>query len=240
VIVIPEDDPVAIDSWRVMLELSTKIPKGWTLIGAQMVALHAYEHGRQPPRFSPDFDIVANVRLVQDQTRRIARVLERDLGFRLSDPDDQGIAHRFRRGQLSVDLLAPDGIGDRADLTTIPTARTIPVPGSTQALQRTELVEIEIGGTAGSVPRPSLLAAIIVKCRAIDVDDAPNSQRVDFIFLMTLVRSPRRVAESLTTNDRAHLRAKADLFDHDHGIWLGFDAEEAERARRAFAIFTEG
>jgi hypothetical protein len=83
VIVIDDDDPVAIESWRVMLQLVEKVPEGWTLIGAQMVALHAYEQGRERIRLSPDFDVVANVRLVRDQTQRIARILEDELGFRL-------------------------------------------------------------------------------------------------------------------------------------------------------------
>jgi hypothetical protein len=238
VIAIPDNDPVAIDSWLVMIQLVEKVPKGWTLIGAQMVALHAYEHSRQPPRLSPDFDVVANVRLVQDQTQLIARVLKEELGFKLVDPDDQGVAHRFTRGQLSVDLLAADNVGERADLTTIPTARTIEVPGSSQALRRTELVEIEIDGTKGFIPRPDLLGAIIVKCRAIDVDDAPNSQRLDFAFLMSLVRRPRDFRDALTNGDRRYLRSKAGLFETGHPVWIGFDPEDAERAQRAFIVFT--
>jgi predicted nucleotidyltransferase len=238
VIVIPDDDPVAIDSWRVMIQLGEKVPKGWTLVGAQMVALHAYEHNEQPPRLSPDFDVVANVRLIQDQTRRIARVLEDEIHFRLVAPDDQGVAHRFARGQLSIDLLAADNLGEHADLTTIPTARTIQVPGSTQALRRTELVEIEVDGTTGLVPRPNLLGAIIIKCRAIDVDDAPNNQRLDFAFLMSLVRNPRAYQEGITSGDRRYLRGKAALFEPDHPIWVGFEHEAADRAQRAFAVFT--
>jgi hypothetical protein len=37
------------------------------------------------------------------------------------------------------------------------------------------------------LPRPNLLGAILVKTRAIAVDDAKDSQRIDVAFLLTLV-----------------------------------------------------
>ncbi|HEY8824283.1 MAG TPA: hypothetical protein VIP07_05285 [Candidatus Limnocylindria bacterium] len=40
--------------WESLLELRTRYPDGWTLIGARMVTLYALEHGRTPPRFSLD------------------------------------------------------------------------------------------------------------------------------------------------------------------------------------------
>jgi hypothetical protein len=35
--------------WHVLFELDEQYATGWTLIGAQMVALHAAEHSRTPP-----------------------------------------------------------------------------------------------------------------------------------------------------------------------------------------------
>src|SRR6267154_1243407 len=49
----------------------------------------------------------------------------------------------------------------RADLTTSPPGRTIQVPSGTQALHRSEYVQVQVEGRIGRIPRPSLLAAII-------------------------------------------------------------------------------
>jgi hypothetical protein len=52
----------AVDAlWEVLLDLS-ELPIRWTLIGGQMVLLHALEHGQVPPQISQDGDIVADVR----------------------------------------------------------------------------------------------------------------------------------------------------------------------------------
>ena len=50
--------------WRSLLELQERYREGWTLIGARMVTLFAFEHGRTPPRFSLDADALVNVRLI--------------------------------------------------------------------------------------------------------------------------------------------------------------------------------
>src|SRR5438034_96643 len=51
---IPIEDEVQRGVWEFLLDLHHRQPHGWTLIGAQMVALHGYEHGRPPPRRSRD------------------------------------------------------------------------------------------------------------------------------------------------------------------------------------------
>jgi len=43
-----------------------------------------------------------------------------------------------------IDLLAPEGVGEHADLTTTAPGRTLQVPGGTQALSRTELVTVQV------------------------------------------------------------------------------------------------
>lgn len=61
--------------WETLIDLQEQQPDGWTLIGAQMVALHAMEYDRMPPRRSQDADVLANVRAIQDATRRLSQVL---------------------------------------------------------------------------------------------------------------------------------------------------------------------
>ena len=49
-------------TWKELLRLSAALPRNWTLVGAQMVALHGFEHGRAILRHSLDLDILVNVR----------------------------------------------------------------------------------------------------------------------------------------------------------------------------------
>ena len=219
--------------WKTIVTLSRRIPSGWTLIGAQMVALHGAEHERAMPRHSGDFDVLVDIRLIADGTERVARMLQ-ELRFSLDDPSPSGVSHRFRSGPVTIDVLAPDGVGARASTVTIPPARTVKVPGGTQALHRTELVDVQIGGVRGSVPRPNLLGAILVKARAITVSDAPDEQRRDLAFLLTLVRDPRAMAEHLRPTERKWLKKHANLADRDGLAWAGLD--RAEDGRLALSI----
>lgn len=93
----------------------------------------------------------------------------------------EGLAHRYQRGGVSVDVLAPEGLGPRTDLTTTPPDRTLQVPGGTQALDRTEFVPVVFGDRQGLVARPSLLGAIVGKAVAVGVDDVPDAQRLDLV-----------------------------------------------------------
>ena len=48
------------------------------------------------------------------------------------------VAHRFGRGGVLIDVVSPDGLGERADLRTLGSATAIEVRGGTSALQFTE------------------------------------------------------------------------------------------------------
>lgn len=223
--------------WETLIDLQQLEPAGWTLIGAQMVTLHALERGRTPPRRSEDADVLANVRAMHDATRRLSKLLEQQ-GFAMDPPNLVGVSHRFRSGRVTIDLLAPDGLGERADLGTIPPAHTLEVPGGTQALGRTERVEVAIGSLAGFVPRPNLLGAIVLKARAVDVDDVPANQREDLAFLLSLVDSPRSLAEHMTKGDRRAVKAREELLDERHPAWLAID--DADTAQRALRVLSRG
>ena len=122
--------------WRATAELAVALPRGsWTLIGAQMVFLIAYEHDLLIGRTSGDVDVLMDIRALTAATQEASFTLGR-LGYELVPPTPDGRAHRFRRGGAIVDVLAPDGVGLRASLLTIPPGRTIAVPGGTQALIR--------------------------------------------------------------------------------------------------------
>ena len=198
--------------WETLLELSDLRQREWTLIGGQMVLMHATEHGVVPPRVSTDLDVLVNARVVSGAVRLFVRAIE-ERGFSLDGASPQGVAHRYRRGSVSLDVLAPEGLGDRADLTTTPPGRTVQVPGGTQALNRTELVPVVAGLSKGHVPRPSLVGAVIIKAVAVGVDDLPEAQRADLALLLSLIREPIAMRRRLTPKDRKRLQARHELRD---------------------------
>lgn len=238
VVDIPAVDDQLRSVWKTLIALQRQRPNGWTLIGAQMVALHSYEHGRTPPRRSLDADVLVNVRVVSGGAQPMSKTLQ-DMGFSLGRPDSENIAHRFRRGDVEIDVLAPDGLSDerrQRQLLTVPPARTVSVPGGSAALDRSETVGVRIGEVTGAVPRPDLLGAILVKVRAVEVDDAPDNQRRDVAFLCSLIDDPRALAQSLLGKQRSWLRRRSELLA-DGEAWgsLGEAAEDAQRAFRILA-----
>lgn len=116
--------------WDTLLELADLRPREWTLIGGQMVLVHATEAGVRPPRLSTDLDILVNARVVTGGVREFVRAIE-GRGFVLAGASPQGLAHRYRRDRVSIDVLAPEGLGPRTDVTTTPPGHTVQVPGGT-------------------------------------------------------------------------------------------------------------
>jgi hypothetical protein len=137
---------------------------------------------------------------------------------------------------VTVDVLAPEGLGPKTDLTTTPPGRTLQVPGGTQALERTELLPVRVGDTTGLVPRPALLGAIVGKALAVGVDDAPEAQRQDLALLLSLIDDPLTMAAELTAKDRKRLRARGEMADPDLRAWAGLDRAAADRGRAAFVL----
>lgn len=223
--------------WDVLIELTELRPGEWTLIGGQMVFLHALEHGETPPRVSTDLDVLVNERVVSGGTAQFVADLVSQ-GFEMDGASPTGIAHRYQRGGVSIDVLAPEGIGIRADLTTTPPNRTISVPGGTQALERTHLLPVKTGDRQGLVPRPSLLGAVIAKAAAVAVDDEPQAQRQDLTFLLALVDDPMGFAADLTPKDRQRIRSRSELVSDTHPAWRTLSQEQADRARATFKILS--
>jgi hypothetical protein len=221
--------------WDTLIELCEVRPGEWTLVGGQMVFLHGLEYGATPPRVSTDLDIVVNARVVSGAVAAFAAELEARR-FVLDGMSPEGLAHRYRRGSVSIDLLAPDGLGPRTDLTTTPPGRTLQVPGGTQALTRTELVPVVTANRSALVPRPSLLGAIVGKAIAVRVDDVPDAQRLDLAFLLSLIDDPFAMAAELNATVRRPLRARAEMSDAEHPVWRRLPPEASDRARAALRI----
>jgi len=236
-ITIPRDDELATQLWDALLEVAAVIPSDWTLVGAQMVFLHGLEHERTPPRRSTDLDVIVNVRAITDHPKAFVRGLK-SLGYQLEGVSADGVGHRFVRGDVKIDVLLPDGIGTRAPREVSPGVRSVEVPGGSQALRRSVQVAVRTDTQVGSIPRPTLLGAILVKARAIEVDDLPDAQREDLAFLLTLVGDPFGMAEELSDNERKWLKRQADLLDPEARAWRNIDG--AEDGRAALEILVAG
>jgi len=221
--------------WSALIELSGLRPGEWTLVGGQMVFLHAMERGAAPPRVSTDLDVLVNARVVTGGVREFVAAIEAR-GFMLAGVSPEGIAHRYRRGGVSVDVLAPEGLGPRVDLTTTPPGRTLQIPGGTQALERSELVPVAFGEHRGLVPRPSLLGAIVGKAVAVEVDDVPEAQRLDLALLLSFVDDPIELAGQLTRKDLQRLRSRSEMADSDQPAWSNLPSDAVDRGRAAFRL----
>jgi hypothetical protein len=202
-----------------------------------MVFLHAIEHGATPPRVSTDLDVLVNARIAGRTPAAFASGLE-ELGFGQDRISPDGIAHRYRRNRVTIDVLVPEGVGECTDLTTTPPGHTIQVPGGTQALDRTELVPVTSANRSGQIPRPSLLGAVVAKALTVGVDDAPVAQRLDFVFLFSLISDPFALKAQLTPKDRRRIRARKELLGGEHRVWNELDAVARDRARAALQILS--
>lgn len=214
--------PAPVDElWHTLLDLGDRLDVPWALIGGQMVLLHALEHGQVPPQISQDGDVIADVRAVPGALTEMVSGIER-LGFSLPSISADGLAHRYIRAAeprpVVIDVLAPEGLGERADLTTTPPGRTIEVPGGTQALSRVERITVVHEGRRGTIPRPTLLGAIVGKAAATALP-GPERHYRDLALLCALLPDPFEVAEQLTRKDRQRLRHAGKLLHDAHPAW---------------------
>jgi len=144
------------------------------------------------------------------------------LGFALQSISADGLAHRYTRTAeprpVAIDVLAPEGLGERADLTTTPPGRTIEVPGGTQALGRTEKITVVHEGRSGPIPRPNLLAAIVGKAAA------------------TALPGRFEVVDQMTRKDRQRLRLASKLLDNSHPAWALLPAAIRSAGQIAYGV----
>lgn len=110
------------------------------------------------------------------------------------------------------------------------------VPGGTQALHRTERIEITAGDLRGFVPRPNLLGAILLKARAVDIDDVPENQRSDLALLMSLVRDPDALVQQLDGHERSWIARRSEMDDPDAPCWRGLTPDHGQAGLAALRI----
>lgn len=206
---LPEHGPTA-PLWAAVLDVTDAHPDGWTLIGAMMVAFHEHEAGQDSGRLTADADAVVEARGATSGPRGLAQtLLEQGWQLHDADVDINRVGYTFRRGRLAFDLTVPEGLGPRTDVTTVPPLTAPALPGARQALDRTQQVAVTLGQRHASLPRPSLLAAIVLKsCAAARDRSAASGRHLDDLArLYRLVADPSQLARALTKKDRQRLRA---------------------------------
>jgi hypothetical protein len=115
--------------------------------------------------------------------------------------------------------------------------RTIQIPGGSQALERTEAIDIHIDGLSVRVNRPTLLGAVLIKARSILVHDDPESQRADLVLLLSLIEDPSQTARELQGKERSWLRKCDTLLAVDDPVRMAsFPPERVRRARLAYGL----
>jgi hypothetical protein len=219
--------------WPGLLELVETLRQPYVLIGGQMVHLHGAVAGRQSPRVTADIDLLLDVRAQVTALKAAVRAVER-LGYRVDGMSPDLLAHRYLRAddRMVIDLLAPDHLGPRADLTTTPPGRTIEVPGGTTTLRHRGRIEVEYGGRTGTVHVPDLPYSVLSKCRAL-LREHPvpgpltrSRHLEDIAFLVSLITDPDEVSvrppETLAVlDDPAHYvwRQLGDFSEDGHLVW---------------------
>lgn len=212
------DDPVVLPHlgsigqlWSAVADVADHRARGWTLIGALMVMLHEHEAGTPTRPATADADAVVDARGATGATRTMATLLQTQ-GWELDTQhlDVDGHGYKFVRDGLEFDVIAPEGMGARADLTTVPPLRAPQLTGTRQALDRTQRVAVNLGGRITALPRPNLLGALVVKASAAASDHVRGPQRhlEDLARLYRLITDP--AALTPTAKDRKRLRDTAE------------------------------
>jgi hypothetical protein len=244
--------PAAEQGWLTLCEITEETDSDWVLVGGQMIFLLAEEHGAQLPRPTDDMDIVVDVRARPGGTAWLSTwLMDRD--FKQGDISADGISHRFTRvigaglGTLIFDVLAPDGLGAAADLTTRTPGRTIQTPGGTQALGRREVTDIQVHCSNGEVVggrvcRPDLLGALVMKAAAtseLTVRTNPERDWQDCALLLSMVEDPIAMSQLLNPKDRSRLRRLEPLRARTHHGWILLSDEHHRRGIAALDFLTE-
>lgn len=222
--------------WALLDRLEREMGGTWVLVGGLMVLLHGLEAGRMPMRETTDADALVNVRLRPNGTEDLSSWLL-DAGLEFEGSSVSGTGHRFSNTAVSVDVLAPDHLGERANTRTVPPNRTVQIPAGTRLLKDASLSPVRLSsGSIGHIPRPSLDAAIVGKCAALHLDNSTRHAE-DLAFLFGLVPDPREVAAAMSKSDRRHLTRARTLLD-DERVWRYSHDPDAAQAALRFLVGT--
>ena len=152
--------------WRALLSIAERLPRGWMLIGGQMVFVLQVASGKNPEegakkyRLSLDVDVVMDIRLNRGALSQMHDLLLVE-GFTQHVDVRPGTGFKYFKGNARFDVLAPDGLKDSK--LRLGSARSVPISGASQAFHRTEDIEISYSGMSATITTPNLLGAALIK-----------------------------------------------------------------------------
>ncbi len=240
--------PAQYQAWQLLFELGRSVSVPWALIGGQLVALLAAEHGAALPRATLDADVLVDVRAAPGGIETVCAFLA-ERGLELEGVSPEGVGHRFSRaadpgpGHVSVDVLAPDGLSERTRIDTVPPARTVSVPSGSALLAACETVEVTITGMAGvqesgRVRRPGVLAALVGKAAVTTIAGRVDPERdlQDAALLLSMLDVADPALAELSRSQRAHLRRLESLRDRGHPVWRLLGREQTRIGQAALRL----
>ncbi|SED73024.1 hypothetical protein SAMN04488554_0547 [Ruania alba] len=228
--------------WHALLDLQSRHPSGWTLVGGQLVHLWCAARGSWPTRPTNDADAVLDVRGHPQALLEITSTLV-DLGFTPDGTTRSGHQHRWIRGSATVDLLIPRYLGERAaSRRGAGGATTIETPGAQKALNRTSTQAVLIDGRTGCVPRPSLVGAVVAKSAAhgVTLDTHRRRHLIDFAVLGTLIRpNDVRGEAPLDRTERRRVTTMVGEMTVNRPVWAMVDGAAAGLQRLQMSLLRD-
>lgn len=215
-------------SWLGLLNVASRIPDNWCLVGGQMVYLLCQERGLAPARPTTDGDVVLDVRTQPRMLRRFTQALL-DEGFQSVGVTPEGHQHRFVRDLAVIDVLIPQHLGNRATSRRGATGgTTLGSPGAQQAIDRSEPVSVDIDGTVGIIRRPNMIGALVAKAAAYSVPSDPAKDRhvTDFATLAAMARASDGISGRLRPRDLYYLDPMLWALDRLPQRWTTIDGAE--------------
>lgn len=188
VIVMPVMKVAQEQAWHSLLDLHQQLPEHWTVVGGQMVHLWCAARGRFIARPTDDGDAVLDVRLRKTILWDFTAALK-EQGFTPVTASN-GTQHRWTKDDAVIDVLIPRHLGPHSEkLKGAGGGTTIQTPGAQKVINRTEVVHVRIGDRTGTVPRPSLLGAIVGKSAAytVELDSKRDRHLGDLVVLASLL-----------------------------------------------------
>jgi len=218
--------------WPNVAEIEAVLPhEKWTLVGGLMTQLHGIHRGIDTLRPTNDVDMVLHIETARGVAAETARALER-LGYEFtpSIDDRNDTAHRFQRGEATVDLVtsAPDVvdvlIADHAAPKVVEKLHgktMVAIEGGTQALKRTINVRLEImPGRTTTLSVPSPFGAVILKAAAYQTDSRDKERHLqDAALLLAVIDDPRVEREQIAGSDRSRLASLVRALTDDARQW---------------------
>lgn len=224
--------------WMEVVAL-THVLDDWVLVGGLMVSLWARHKGVTMPRATDDIDALFRAESYLDQPRRsVAALQQRGYVLEEGHPVDggggEGLAFRFHRDGISLDVLVPDKFATAGTpVHTVAPYVAVMVPGGSYALRHHEPVEVTCNEQSGLVPVATPIGGLLMKRRAQQADTSAARSRHgdDLAVLWACVADPLSV--SVSQKERRVLGAAAA-----NANWSVLDPDAAAVGRAAADLTT--